>query len=228
MSTEKNKLGIYCKNACEGSGFILIKTDKYPDGATARCSCLLREIDLQKFRKLYHQANMEHYKKLTFKTYLPEKSPLEKLVIEHLRDNLKGLYIFGPVGTGKTHLAAATVHEAIKRGIPSVMFSLPAALRLIALAPMDEKQAIEKTFVDIPYLVLDDLGKEKTTDTADETLFRLIDERWKRHQAGHGNTTITTNIPPEALKIKYDVAVVDRIKGMSTDIFMDGESRRGK
>lgn len=105
--------------------------------------------------------------------------------------NNTGLVLSGKRGTGKTHLAVAVAIYAMKHG-RSAKFRLVNELlneiRRVVAENGDYFSVIQR-FKEIPCLVLDDLGKERTTDFSLDAMYDIVDYRY-RHEL---QTIITTN-----------------------------------
>ena len=91
------------------------------------------------------------------------------------------LYLAGPTGVGKTHLAAAIVSESIAQGRDVLYRFVPDLLDDLrrSYGPAGRK-SFDHTFSqvrDVDVLVLDDLGAEASTVWAEEKLYQLIVHR---------------------------------------------------
>jgi DNA replication protein DnaC len=106
------------------------------------------------------------------------------------------LYLWGPVGTGKTHLAAAAANYLRERRVPLVMTTMPQLLGMIRGMPQwDEKEKLLVHLSEVPILILDDVGAENVTGWTQENLFRIIDTRYNLALP----TLIAANCAPDKL-----------------------------
>lgn len=214
-----------CIHGCFDGTMISEKDGKH---ISFPCKCEFTRVEREKYRMLLQAADVLDLEHMTFETYEPQnESQAEALKV--MGEEHRGFYLFGPWGTGKTHLLTASVLRAIDRGINSVRISVPKLLHRIRKSGRDDRAEIEELAQSIPYLALDDIGKQKDTDWTEERLFMLLDERYKKWLAGECYTSITSNLPLKMLAERMDGATVDRIRGMCTAVLVDGQSyRRGK
>jgi DNA replication protein DnaC len=107
------------------------------------------------------------------------------------------LLIYGPVGTGKTGLAWATMLAYLEDSGPEVDFVNVRQLLADARRSFSDPNAADplEGLATVDLLVLDDLGAERATDWALETVATLIEERYQR-QLG---TIVTANYSPSEL-----------------------------
>jgi len=97
-------------------------------------------------------------------------------------DELKWLTLIGPVDVGKTHLAVAICRRWLERGKPARYAYVPLLLdELRAGFELEgdySYRAKFEFFCNVPLLVLDDLGVERSTGFARENLNTIIDYRY--------------------------------------------------
>lgn len=116
-------------------------------------------------------------------------------------DTKTGLWLHGPVGNGKTHIAAAIVNECLERGTPAVFTTGVRLLERIRGSyerdgsTRDGARDILAVYADVEVLVLDDLGKERFTAWTAERLYDLVNRRYENNLAA----IVTSNLSPPQL-----------------------------
>ena len=105
------------------------------------------------------------------------------------------LVLQGPVGCGKTHLAAAIKNQRDEDGLDTLFTTAPDLLDYLrATYAPDSNVTYDKGFDAIrnaSVLILDDYGAHSSTPWAEEKLFQLLNYRFNARLA----TVITTNQP---------------------------------
>lgn len=137
----------------------------------------------------------------------------------------KGLMLYGSVGTGKTHLAAAVGWHIVYELGYSVLFVPFTELLNELKNNMNNKEYVKdfmKKLYNSDLLIMDDLGKEKYTEWSQEQLFSLLDKRYRDCKP----IIVTTNYMPQELSRRVDEAVMSRIIGTCALIGMNGEDYR--
>lgn len=197
----------------------------YPDFRLRRCDRWLAADSQERAEKMLGARFAER----TFETFEVKKENAEafekcKAYADRLNhDTERGLLIVGPVGTGKTHLAAAIIKKAFDKMIPAAMISAPELLREIQKGFEDaESRYLAEKVKSKTFLVLDDLGAEMTTDWTVKEFYMLLDDRYKRKLP----TVITTNCLPDELEKAVGARVADRLRETSEIVKIGGKSWR--
>jgi len=141
--------------------------------------------------------------------------------------DVKGIFLSGPFGTGKTHLAAATMIRLYAHNIKGHFAVVPKLLALTRKSfhgESEERHDYIGEAVQAPVLVLDDIGAEKISEWVREQLFLLINERYENELP----TIITTNASMVELEQRIGGASVSRIWGMCRGYVLDGPDYRRK
>jgi DNA replication protein DnaC len=117
------------------------------------------------------------------------------------------LYVCGPCGVGKSHLAAAIANTVALSGQSVTYASVPDLLRFvrrgIANGAADERL---DALMRVDVLILDDLGAENLTAWASEQLFVLLNARYLAELA----TVLTSNDRPEALPARWQSRIAEQ------------------
>ena len=119
--------------------------------------------------------------------------------LQFAREPQDWLVLTGPVGAGKTHLAAAIANYQVQQGNPVSFLVVPDLLDHLRSTFAPESQVTYDELFDkmrnAPLLILDDLGTQSTTPWAQEKLFQLLNHRYN----GRLPTVITTSLKPVRL-----------------------------
>ena len=146
----------------------------------------------------------------------------------------EGLFIVGPNGTGKTHLAAATALHLISKGVPVVCKTSENMLSDIKRA-FDSKEATEyevlKAYKDVDLLIVDDLGKEQCTDWSISTLYSILNDRYEDMKptiitTNYSGSDLTEALTPKGYGDDKIKAIVSRLREVSEVVKMDWEDYR--
>lgn len=146
-----------------------------------------------------------------------------------------GLFLFGPVGTGKTHLAASIMRRIMESGETNIIFtSAPAFVadiqRTFSRQDKQTKREVMQAYGNARLLVLDEVGKERPAQWSMELLGELVYER----DAQCRPTIMTSNFSLEELEYRWNAAgcadqcgaIISRINGSMYPVFVDGVDYR--
>lgn len=187
---------------CSGSGWKTISVPGKGDRAV-RCECRVNARAERLIKSARIPARYEHCTLEDFSTDFEGASP--SLAEAHLAAECfvreypietTGLLIVGPIGTGKTHLAAGIVQELIRtKGIPCLFCDYRELLKQIlhSYNPKVKTTELEvlRPVFDAEILVLDELGAVKPTQWVWDTVSYVINYRYNEKKT----TIITTNFP---------------------------------
>lgn len=136
----------------------------------------------------------------------------------------RNVLLLGMPGLGKSYLANAVAYRALGRGIAARRVTAYTFVQDMLLAIQDRSRR-QAAFLDVPLLVIDDLGSEPVIpNVSEEALFNLINERTLRNR----NTIVVTNLSVAALQERYGERVTSRLTDRSTAqlIRLTGENLR--
>lgn len=137
-----------------------------------------------------------------------------------MKEGNVGLLMWGTVGAGKTYAAACIANGLIDEGVSVLMTSFPKILN-----SGYEHLDLIKQMAMYDLLIIDDLGVERSSQYALETVYMVIDERYKCGKP----LIVTTNLLLKDIKDETDISrrrIYDRLLGMCVPIEFKGESKR--
>ena len=139
---------------------------------------------------------------------------------DDMRRENSGLLLWGNTGNGKTFAAACIANELIDRGIPAMITSFPRILN----AGYDRQEIIKQVRY-YPLLVIDDLGAERSSEYAMETVYTVIDERYKSKKPLIVTTNLTLDELCKPKNMDYQ-RIYDRVIEMCTPLVFKGDNLR--
>lgn len=202
----------------------------------------------------------ERLKGARFDNYIPgspgQEKALEKCVAftrEGVRkiEKGQGLFITGPVGSGKSHLAVAALHEIVSKNIEQFGFKSESDIKIYGEPEYHGKLCSVISVVDLldtlragfdsqngrgkagsllsrartdDILILDDIGAEKPSAWVEEQLYALIDIRYRMNRS----TIFTTNLSVKELEFNIGPRSVSRIIDMTEGVKVEGKDWRKK
>jgi len=150
-----------------------------------------------------------------------------ELVSLRFLDGPHGALILGPVGVGKTHLACALGHIAVRRRRTVHMASAAKLFKRLKAARLDNSLDTEmRRFATVELLILDDFALQPLDATETADFYQLCVERHQR-----ASTVVTSNRTAEEwLSMIADPllaqSAVDRLASTAHELVIEGESYR--
>ncbi|EHK9341587.1 primosomal protein DnaI [Listeria monocytogenes] len=151
-------------------------------------------------------------------------------------ERVKGLFIHGSFGTGKSYLLGALAKELALKGISSTLVYLPEFMREVKQSISDNTVGEKIQFAkETEVLMLDDIGAESMTAwTRDEVLgailqFRMQEELPTFFSSNYNmdqlenHLMFTQNGTEEKLKARR---IMERVRYLSKEVNLEGKNRR--
>lgn len=215
---------------CDGTGIVVDDVTR----TSAYCRCRAQVVATARARGL-SAVIPKKYRGVSFdRPPVTEISPrivsvVRRYVqdIEAQLDEGKGLWLFGPHGTGKTTLAMLVSKCALDAGRTVAIYSLPRLLAEIRTTFDDGSVSSYTELIDrltaVDLLHIDDVGAEKTSDWVLEQLYAIVNARYEDEKA----IILTTNlIEADELADQVGQRTVSRLEEMCTVLPVVGADLR--
>lgn len=212
----------YHCNICHDTGIDVTKI----------CSCkkLLMVEEVYRNSRIENIIKVENFDNFNLNLFRKSRmdgeiiSPYENMKeireeLQHYAENFtkdsENLYIYGPVGTGKTYLLNSIAKQVMDDGFSVVYLSesdLVSDILEHRFAFSETKQKLREK-IDMIYeadlLIIDDLGTNSTNETSISALFEVLNKRLVNSLP----VIISSNLDTEKLRTTYDQRIYSRITG---------------
>ena len=209
----------YVCEKCKDTGYSVVDGKAYP----CTCDSYKKEVTLPKkldgislddFKMKYY-PNIVVDASVNGETYEAKAAKVlgacESFVVDSIegKKNLKGLFITGPVGSGKTFISACIYNELKKQAKDVAFYVVPELLEKSKEAMFDDTR--KDNFMDgvknAAVLILDDLGAHNYTSWTTNQLYLLLNYRLNHMLP----TVITTNLDFNDIETYLDERIASRI-----------------
>jgi DNA replication protein DnaC len=150
-----------------------------------------------------------------------------ELVSLRFADAGHGALVLGPVGVGKTHLATALGHIAVRRRLTVAMGRAGQLFKKLKAARLDNStEAEHRRLAAVNVLIIDDFALQPLDEMATADFYELVVARHRKNP-----TIVTSNrTPDEWVTLMSDPllaqSAVDRLTSTCHELIVEGESYR--
>jgi DNA replication protein DnaC len=201
---------------------------------------LQREKQAKTMKLLEKSGLGSRFIKRTFETFNTDNLNQEQLnaykkayeFATKFPDVEKGLLFTGPVGAGKTHLAAAIANKLMSDLYDVIFGNVTDIVTLIKSTYRSDSEYTEaemiKTFTnDVDIFIIDDFGKENPTEHTTTLIYQIINRLYENEKP----IIVTTNFSSAQLRQKLGEkgeAIVSRLAEMCEFVKVSGDDWRLK
>lgn len=164
---------------------------------------------------------------------LPETGALKRIQAEGetlFKNGFGLLYLCGPFGIGKSVCVKFWTVQAVEKYKDALYIRQSKMINYLRESfSGDDKQAeysrrLEK-LCSVRWLVIDEVGRDRTTDFAVEVMNEIVDARYQGALRKKTTTVLVSNFEPEKV---FDAYIVDRIRDVKNKVLIiQGKSLRG-
>ena len=232
----------FCKQKREGERFELSYQRPITTLELAFCNYKKQSVKKENEKRTLLYSDIPDYLKNLCLRDLEIDDANRKLIYYYLKvldgTYQKGLYLYGPFGTGKTYSMIALCNELAKTGKTCAFVKLNdfiSSARKLAVDDPGKLQDLVETLKRVEFLFLDDIGSESVSAYGrDDVLFSILDKRMESKKTTFFSSnqdmksleqhyTYDRNLKQEQLKAQR---LIERIRILSEPVCLDGKNRR--
>jgi DNA replication protein DnaC len=156
-----------------------------------------------------------------------DKAYFQSLSLGKWLENHQHIAITGSAGTGKSYIACALSHQAIRLGFSVLFYRFPRLLEDLEVSRLDGSlPKFRMRLAKVSNLVIDDFALSPLSDNAKQDLLEIIDDR-----VGCGSLIFTSQLPMNKWheyinEPTYADAIMDRVVHRTHKLELHGGSMR--
>lgn len=234
---------LMCKNKVEGYQLVPQREKNMLSFSYVMCKYKKKQEEEERYLKNISYYNIsKELQKASFKDLYKDDSmrvPVLKYMMDFMKgyenhESVKGLYLTGSFGTGKTYLISALFNDMAKKNVKCAIVYYPEFLRdLKASFQTDYKEKFEY-IKKSELLLLDDIGAENVSSfSRDEVLGPILQYRMEENLP----TFFTSNLTLEELEENLSITssgsdrvkarrIIERIKQLTQQMELVSKNRR--
>jgi DNA replication protein DnaC len=205
---------------CDGSGFVVDTQAR----TTAECRCRPELLARRRAKRL-SSVIPRRFEGVSFDRppvmhMDPHVVDMVRFYVRDLDANLeagRGLWLYGPVGTGKTSLAMLVSKAALQQRRTVAIYSMPRLLSELRKTYDDDSEQTYLGLIDsltsVDLLHLDDVGSERQSEWVLEQLYTIVNSRYEEEKS----IVLTSNLQVDELAGQITERTVSRLREMCGD-----------